>query len=70
MFKVKNKLILNFKHAHFHPSGDPTPSKEDINITRKIMQAGEIVGIHVIDHVIIGKGNYFSMKDAGFMDQN
>ncbi len=46
--------------VHNHPSGDPTPSKEDDNITTKIKQAGETLGIRVLDHVIIGKGRFFS----------
>ena len=41
--------------AHNHPSGDPTPSKEDIDITRRLLEAGRILGIRVVDHVIIGR---------------
>lgn len=48
---------------HNHPSGDPTPSKEDIVATRKIRQAGEIVGIELIDHIIIGDNRYISMRE-------
>ena len=48
---------------HNHPSGDPTPSKEDITATRKIKQAGEIVGIELIDHIIIGDNRYISMRE-------
>lgn len=51
--------------AHNHPSGDPTPSKEDIEITRKLVETGKIMGIDVLDHVIIGDGRHFSMKEAG-----
>lgn len=51
--------------AHNHPSGDPTPSKEDIEITKKLREAGKIIGIEVLDHVIIGDGKHFSMKEAG-----
>jgi len=46
--------------VHNHPSGDPTPSKQDIAITKKITQSGEIIGIKMIDHVIIGKGKFYS----------
>ncbi|HZX21077.1 MAG TPA: DNA repair protein RadC [Clostridia bacterium] len=49
--------------AHNHPSGDPKPSTEDINITKRLMEAGSIVGINVLDHIIIGDGIYFSMKE-------
>ncbi|MDW7726869.1 MAG: DNA repair protein RadC [Candidatus Methanoperedens sp.] len=51
--------------AHNHPSGDPTPSKEDITITKKLVEAGKIIGIEVLDHVIIGDERYHSMKEAG-----
>lgn len=49
--------------AHNHPSGDPKPSSEDINITKRLIEAGSIVGINVLDHIIIGDGIYFSMKE-------
>jgi DNA repair protein RadC len=48
---------------HNHPSGNPEPSKEDINITKRLIKAGEIIGIEVLDHIIIGDGNYFSLKE-------
>lgn len=51
--------------AHNHPSGDPTPSREDIEITKKLVETGNVVGISVLDHVIIGDGRHFSMKEAG-----
>jgi len=51
--------------AHNHPSGDPTPSREDIEITKKLVETGKIIGIDLLDHVIIGDGRHFSMKEAG-----
>jgi len=51
--------------AHNHPSGDPTPSREDIEITKKLVETGNIMGITVLDHVIIGDGRHFSLKEAG-----
>lgn len=51
--------------AHNHPSGDPTPSREDIDITRRLCEAGKILGIEVIDHVIIGNGSFVSLKEKG-----
>ncbi len=51
--------------VHNHPSGDPAPSKEDIEITRKLVETGKIMGIDVLDHVIIGDKRHFSMKEAG-----
>jgi DNA repair protein RadC len=52
---------------HNHPSGDPTPSAEDIKVTRKLLKAGSILGIRLVDHVIIGDHSYFSMKEKGFL---
>ncbi len=48
--------------AHNHPSGDPTPSDNDIEVTKRLYEAGEILGIELLDHLIIGDGKYFSMK--------
>ena len=50
---------------HNHPSGDPVPSPDDISLTRRLADAGEIMGIQVLDHVILGDGRYFSMREAG-----
>ena len=50
--------------AHNHPSGDPTPSREDIELTRRIVQAGDIMGIEVLDHLVIGSERFLSMKEA------
>lgn len=52
---------------HNHPSGDPSPSREDILITRRIRDTGELVGIPLLDHVIIGDTNYISMKERGIL---
>lgn len=49
--------------VHNHPSGDPTPSKEDIIVTRRLVEAGDILGITVLDHVVIGDGTYVSLKE-------
>lgn len=51
--------------AHNHPSGDPTPSREDIEVTKRLKEAGEILGIDLLDHIIIGDSKYFSLKDKG-----
>lgn len=53
--------------AHNHPSGDPTPSPEDISLTKRLLQAGDIVGIDVLDHLIIGDSSFVSLKEKGFM---
>jgi len=52
---------------HNHPSGDPTPSREDIKVTKRLIEAGTLLGINVFDHVVIGDGTYISMKEKGLM---
>ena len=52
---------------HNHPSGDPTPSREDIVITEKLVNAGDLIGIKVLDHVIIGNRHYVSMMEHGYI---
>jgi DNA repair protein RadC len=51
--------------VHNHPSGDPTPSPEDITLTRAILQSGKLLDIEVLDHLVIGQGRFVSMKDRG-----
>ena len=53
--------------VHNHPSGDPTPSCEDLRITQRLVETGKIVGIPVLDHVIIGRDSYFSFADEGIL---
>jgi DNA repair protein RadC len=53
--------------VHNHPSGDPNPSTEDIEITRRLMEAGNLIGIEVLDHIIIGEHKYCSLKSLGLM---
>lgn len=47
---------------HNHPSGDPTPSRDDITVTRRICDAGRIMGIHITDHIIVGREDYCSLR--------
>jgi DNA repair protein RadC len=49
--------------VHNHPSGDPSPSQQDIEVTKEIVKAGEVVGIKLLDHVIIGGNSYYSFKE-------
>lgn len=52
--------------GHNHPSGDPTPSSEDIRVTKQLINAGEIIGIKVLDHIVIGEdGSYLSLRESG-----
>ncbi|MDD5260093.1 MAG: DNA repair protein RadC [bacterium] len=53
--------------AHNHPSGDTNPSTEDIHISQRLVEAGKIMGIEVIDHVIVSKNSYFSFKEKGLI---
>jgi DNA repair protein RadC len=53
--------------VHNHPSGDTRPSQEDILLTRRLVQAGEVLGIQVLDHIIMGDGGHFSFRDHGLM---
>lgn len=53
--------------VHNHPSGDPTPSKEDIEITERIGEAGRVVGIELLDHVVVGNGRFESLREAGYL---
>ncbi|MBE6081492.1 MAG: DNA repair protein RadC [Tissierellaceae bacterium] len=58
-----NSIIL----THNHPSGDPTPSNEDIKITHQLMETGKILNIELLDHIVIGSGEYSSLKQLGFI---
>lgn len=58
---------VNIMLIHNHPSGDPTPSGQDIEVTGRLRKAGELLEIRLIDHMIIGD-TYCSMKQAGYLD--
>lgn len=51
--------------VHNHPSGDPSPSEQDIELTRRLREVGQLVGVRVLDHIVIGKGRYVSFVDQG-----
>lgn len=59
-----NSIIV----SHNHPSGDPSPSKEDIAITNRLIQAGKLIGINVLDHLIIGNNKYISLREKRFIE--
>jgi DNA repair proteins len=52
---------------HNHPSGDPTPSREDRVLTARLVSAGEVLGIRVLDHLVVGDGRYISFADQGWL---
>ncbi|MBM4370813.1 MAG: JAB domain-containing protein [Deltaproteobacteria bacterium] len=54
--------------VHNHPSGDPTPSPEDVALTRRLAQAGDLLGVTVLDHVIVGAGTWRSLRDDGLLE--
>lgn len=57
---------VNIIMMHNHPSGDCTPSREDINVTKRLVDAGKIIGIDVLDHIIVGQ-SYCSLKERGYV---
>lgn len=58
---------VNIILIHNHPSGDPTPSKEDIQVTKKMKEAGNLIGIRLMDHIIIGDNKYVSLGQQGYL---
>lgn len=63
LFLGASKIIL----MHNHPSGDPTPSKADISLTERVRNAGEILDIRLLDHIVIGYENYISIAEHGYL---
>lgn len=61
------KGSANIIICHNHPSGDPTPSKEDIDLTIRVKECGELMGIGLLDHIIIGSKKYISLKEKGII---
>lgn len=56
-----------FVCVHNHPSGDPTPSQEDIEVTKRLRECGELIGVDFLDHIIIGDGKYVSLKEMNYI---
>jgi DNA repair protein RadC len=63
---IKNRAA-SVIFVHNHPSGDPEPSEDDIVITERLVEAGKILGIEVIDHIIVAKDSFFSFKNKGMI---
>lgn len=58
---------VNIVMIHNHPSGNSKPSKEDIDVTKRLIEAGKILGVDVLDHIIIGQPYYTSLKESGYI---
>lgn len=66
----KNPLRNSVAHlilVHNHPSGDPGPSREDVEVTRRLTEAGKILGVEILDHIIIGDNRFSSLKEEGLL---
>lgn len=62
---LRSSNVASIIVVHNHPSGDPTPSPDDVAVTRAIVQAGKLLDIEVLDHLVIGTNNFISLKDRG-----
>jgi len=67
MIPAIRESAASFALIHNHPSGDPTPSQKDFEITHRLNQTGKIIGIHMVDHIIIGGNGFFSFADEGLL---
>lgn len=66
-FPAVREVAANIILAHNHPSGDVTPSKEDVDLTRRLVKAGELMGVEVLDHIVVGGRRFTSLKSKGLM---
>jgi DNA repair protein RadC len=67
---MKSAILSNASSiivGHNHPSGKTEPSREDIDVTKRLVEAGKIIGIEVIDHIIVGDDNFTSLKEKGYI---
>lgn len=67
MIPAIKESAASFALIHNHPSGDPTPSQQDFEITHRLSKTGKIIGINMVDHIIIGGNNFFSFADEGLL---
>jgi len=67
MIPAIKESAASFALIHNHPSGDPTPSQKDFEITHRLSNTGKIIGINLVDHIIIGGNNFFSFADEGLL---
>jgi DNA repair protein RadC len=67
---IKNQPVASFILVHNHPSGDPTPSKEDLRFTHRIAAAGDDLGVPLVDHIIVSREKHYSCKEGGVLCKN
>ncbi|VAX29245.1 UPF0758 family protein [hydrothermal vent metagenome] len=67
MIPAIKESAASFAVLHNHPSGDPSPSQQDMEITHRLNKTGQIIGIKMVDHIIIGDNNFFSFSDEGLL---
>ncbi len=67
MIPAIKESAASFAVIHNHPSGDPSPSQQDMEITHRLNKTGEIIGIKMVDHIIIGDNKFFSFSDEGLL---
>jgi DNA repair protein RadC len=53
--------------CHNHPSGDPEPSRDDVQLTKRLQESGELLGVRVLDHIVFGDGRWTSLRERGLM---
>ncbi len=61
------RSAASFICVHNHPSGDPTPSREDIEVTQRLFECGQLIGIQLLDHLVIGDQKFVSLKEKGYL---
>lgn len=67
LIQALKEEAVNIILVHNHPSGDPSPSTEDIRVTKRVKEAGDLIGITLMDHIIIGDNKYISLKEQGIL---
>lgn len=61
--------LIRWEHTHFHPSGDPEPSRHDIEVTKRLAEAGNLMGIEVLDHIVVAENRYFSFREENILPE-
>ena len=67
MIPAIKESAASFELIHNHPSGDPKPTQQDLEITHRLSKTGKIIGINMVDHIIIGGNSFFSFVEEGLL---